>query len=57
MARPKINPPSTLGHYLLPNTILERIEENAQKKTFGNRSRLIIEILEGRMVLDPKEEK
>jgi len=57
MARKRTNPPSEVGRYLLPITLLKRIEENATKKTGGNKSRLVIELFEGRMTLDPKEEE
>lgn len=55
MGRPKTNPPSKVGRYLLPVELLELIVENAQKKTGGNQSFLVREILEGRMTLDKKE--
>lgn len=55
MPRPKTNPPSKVGRYLLPEELLERIAENAKRKTGGNQSHLIREILEGRMSLDRKE--
>jgi len=55
MARKRTNPPSGKSQFLLPLELIERIEENAASKTFGNKSRLIIEVLEGRMPLDPKK--
>jgi len=56
MARAKTNPPSKQAQFLLPVALVEKIEANAKRKTFGNKSRLLIEILEGRMVLDDEEE-
>lgn len=56
MARPKINPPSKNAQYLLPVGLIEAIKENANRKTGGNQSFLVREILEGRMTLDRKED-
>jgi len=55
MARPRTNPPSKVGRYLLPVELLELIKENAIRKTAGNQSYLVKEVLEGRMTLDKEE--
>lgn len=56
MGRRRTNPASAKKQFLLPVKLIEKIEYNAEHKTFGNQSRLLIEILEGRMVLDSKPE-
>ncbi|WP_224962456.1 hypothetical protein [Geomonas subterranea] len=52
MSRPKTNPPSKSAQYLLPVELIEAIKENADRKTGGNQSFLVREILKGNMALD-----
>lgn len=49
MARPKTNPPSKNAQYLLPIELIEAVKENADRRTGGNQSLLVREILKGKM--------
>ncbi len=55
MSRPKKNPPSKSAQYLLPVELIEAIKKNADRKTGGNQSFLVREILRGTMSLDNLE--